>query len=353
MIRWFPKRVSRFSIKESFDNLPTGICFADSNGLVVLCNKRMHQLCHELMGKDLQHLSELERALQDYPQDVMRVSPREDGIDLSCENNEGLRPSKSTDALNSGPVVLCRLASRIWRFTKSRVTDREGNVYTQMQAIDVTTLDQAQKELEKENRRLKRINSRAVRLYSQLDEIVKEEENMAAKTRVHDQMGELLGLTRNLMNQDSIPKEKLQAIASRWKRVTSVLVADGLMDQPAFERDQELSLLTETILGIGVRLQIQGEFPADEQRARLLMAAIRECAINTVRHAGGDEVKIILKNDKSSLVATMTNNGLPPEATIREGGGLAGLRQRIERIQGQMRIESSPTFKMILTFPDP
>lgn len=351
MIRWFSKRISRSSIKESFDNLPTGICFADSNGLIVLCNKRMHQLCYELMGKDLQHLSELERALHAYFQDAKRVQQREDGADLSCENIDGLMSSKNTDALNSGAVVLCWLAGRIWRFTKSRVTDREGNVYTQMQAIDVTTLYQAQKELEKENRRLKAINSRAVRLYSQLDEIVKEEENMAAKTRVHDQMGELLGLTRNLMNQDSVPKEKLQAIASRWKRVTSVLVADGQMDQPAFDLDQELSLLTETILGIGVRLQIQGEFPADEQKARLLMAAIRECAINTVRHADGDEVQIILENDRNSLIATMTNNGLPPETTIREGGGLAGLRQRIERIQGQMRIESFPAFKMILRLP--
>ena len=108
---------------------------------------------------------------------------------------------------------------------------------------------------------------------------------------------------------------------------------------------------SETILGIGVRLQIQGEFPADEQKARLLMAAIRECAINTVRHADGDEVQIILENDRNSLIATMTNNGLPPETTIREGGGLAGLRQRIERIQGQMRIESFPAFKIILRLP--
>ena len=77
MIRWFSKRISRSSIKESFDNLPTGICFADSNGLIVLCNKRMHQLCYELMGKDLQHLSELERALHAYFQDAKRVQQRD------------------------------------------------------------------------------------------------------------------------------------------------------------------------------------------------------------------------------------------------------------------------------------
>ena len=111
----------------------------------------MHQLCYELMGKDLQHLSELERALHAYFQDAKRVQQREDGADLSCENIDGLMSSKNTDALNSGAVVLCWLAGRIWRFTKSRVTDREENVYTQMQAIDVTTLYQAQKELEKEN----------------------------------------------------------------------------------------------------------------------------------------------------------------------------------------------------------
>ena len=33
--------ILRRAIKESVDNLPSGICFADSNGVIVLCNRQM------------------------------------------------------------------------------------------------------------------------------------------------------------------------------------------------------------------------------------------------------------------------------------------------------------------------
>ena len=53
------EKIGRASIKEGLDNLPSGICFADQNGTIILCNRQMHRLCHALMGMDLQHISEL------------------------------------------------------------------------------------------------------------------------------------------------------------------------------------------------------------------------------------------------------------------------------------------------------
>ena len=47
------------AIKESFDRLPTGVCFFDRTGSIVLCNRQMYRLCHVLMGRDLQYLDEL------------------------------------------------------------------------------------------------------------------------------------------------------------------------------------------------------------------------------------------------------------------------------------------------------
>lgn len=47
------EKIGRASIKEGLDNLPSGICFADQNGTIILCNRQMHRLCHALMGMDL------------------------------------------------------------------------------------------------------------------------------------------------------------------------------------------------------------------------------------------------------------------------------------------------------------
>ena len=46
-------RIGRNSIKESFDNLPSGVCFADKHGVIILCNRQMHRLCYLLLGTDL------------------------------------------------------------------------------------------------------------------------------------------------------------------------------------------------------------------------------------------------------------------------------------------------------------
>ena len=40
----------RRTVKDAFDNLPSGICFFDSNGIAVLCNKQMDRLIYELKG---------------------------------------------------------------------------------------------------------------------------------------------------------------------------------------------------------------------------------------------------------------------------------------------------------------
>ena len=62
---WFRReRIGRASIKESLDNLPSGICFADQSGLVILSNRQMYRLCYTLMVVDLQHISELLDALE-------------------------------------------------------------------------------------------------------------------------------------------------------------------------------------------------------------------------------------------------------------------------------------------------
>lgn len=55
--------LSPFSIKEATDKLPMGICFADPDGRMILCNNRMRQLSFALCGHELQIVQDLENAL--------------------------------------------------------------------------------------------------------------------------------------------------------------------------------------------------------------------------------------------------------------------------------------------------
>lgn len=62
------------SIKEAVDNLPSGVCFFDKNGFVVLCNRTMYRLAFAITGRDLQTFSELENALRNLPEGAWRIA---------------------------------------------------------------------------------------------------------------------------------------------------------------------------------------------------------------------------------------------------------------------------------------
>ena len=106
--------MSRFlnrSVKEAFDNLPSGICFFNKNGIVTLCNYRMRRVFFELTGRDLQSLTELQEALN--------------------KNAGENRRDNDVFLLDDGSA---------WRFTKEQITTRDKNAYTQITASDVTEL---------------------------------------------------------------------------------------------------------------------------------------------------------------------------------------------------------------------
>ena len=97
-------KLGRSSVKEGFDNLPSGICFADRNGILVLCNRQMYRLCHILMGTDLQHISELRHALD--------------------------RPQPGVEVMDKDVRIYRFPDHTLWQFAEMPVTDADGNHYT-------------------------------------------------------------------------------------------------------------------------------------------------------------------------------------------------------------------------------
>lgn len=68
--------ISRDSVKQAFDLLPSGICYFSPSGAVKLCNMQMHRLFRTLAQSDLQTLDELNDALEncDSCSDIIRLS---------------------------------------------------------------------------------------------------------------------------------------------------------------------------------------------------------------------------------------------------------------------------------------
>ena len=166
-------------IKESFDNLPIAACFFDKSGVVRLINRRMLAIANWLRKGGIQSLAEMQSALYSPPANVGCLDPRlwiyrfPDGTAL--------------------------------RFAQEQITTKAGVRYTQITAADVTELIRKQHQLKAENAKLAEVNERLRLLLVQMPEIIREEETLAMKLRVHDDIGHSILAARRVLLQHTDP----------------------------------------------------------------------------------------------------------------------------------------------------
>ena len=305
-------------IKESFDNLPIGICFFDSRGLIRLINKQMLSIGCVLLDGGFQTLWELRAALLSPP----------DCVSVLDEKNTLFR--------FPGNVIL--------RYEEKQITDGRNNRFTQATFSDVSELASRQKELKEENERLENANRRAKQLYDNMAGIVREEEILSMKMRVHDDIGHsILAARKALLSDASL--EEIRSSASIWERSIELLYhANNMPDET-----DDLEYAKERAAALGVSVITGGDFPTDRAARRIFTLAVRECVTNCVRHAGGNKVFAFSSVEDGNHILKITNNGAPPEGEVIEGGGLSALRRRIEKSGGTMEIKSFPFFELCVT----
>lgn len=313
------RSLSRESIKEGIDNLPDGVCFFDEHGAVRLINRKMLSVGIMLFGSEIQTLDELHAALLNPPAFVERLDEA---------------------------VLLYRFPDgTVRRFTERAITDRGGNAVTEVIAADITELYTNQAELNRENARLAEANQGMKRLLDNMGEIVREKEILSMKMRVHDDIGHsILAAKKALLQQQDIAV--IRENAAQWERAVDVLYrANNLAQIP-----DEWEAVKARARDLEVEIELDGELPEHELMRHLLFLAVRECVTNCVRHAGGSKVFVALTSNEKEITCVITNNGKAPEHEITEGGGLSGLRRRIEREGGRMKLQSAPHFALSVIF---
>lgn len=303
------------AVKESFDNLPSGVCFFDNKGFTVLCNHQMYNLAFDLIGKDLQSLPEFE-------QDMRTVAVKRQLGDKLYSLNDGT----------------------VWQFLKEDIKIDGDKIYTQLVAFDVTNLYAKQKELEQDNQKLRDYAQRMKRLSSDIITLIREEEILNMKMRVHDDIGRSVIETRRLLQQK---RHTSELDISSWKKAVRLLKHDTQEQS----EEGEMSDLSDFAQSIGVKLIINASLPTQSTARSLVLAAIRQQVTNAARHVDASEAYVSLSYNNDTVFAIFTNNGDTPKADITEGVGLSSLRAKIEKHGGEMKIFSVPEFRMEITIP--
>lgn len=313
------KTINNTSIKESFDNLPTGVCFFNEAGLPALCNRAMHRFSFAVSGKDVQFITDFGDLL-----------------------NEDFEP---IDGVIKDGKVFTVSDGRAWQLEKRTVTDENGGIYTQFVALDVTDLQRNRVELTEENNQLRHTQTELKKLSANVVTVTREEEILNTKMRVHDEMGRCLIAAQKYLQEgsnESIP----DSVAIAWQRAVSMIKYNN----ETADEDM-LSQIRKTCKTIKLCFVQMGKLPKEESAAYLLTCAVRECVTNAVRYAEATELYADFTETEADATVVVYNDGKQPEGEIMEGGGLSTLRRRVERAGGSMTVQSRPRFKLTVTVP--
>lgn len=313
------RSITRDSIKEAFDNLPTGVCFFNESGLAVLCNRAMYRFSFAACGKDVQFVADLEECLE-----------------------QGFVPAAG--ARREGNLFMLPDGSA-WQLEKRQITREHGERYVQYIAADVTDLQQNRVELMFENEQLRRVQAELKKLSANVIAVTREEEILNTKMRVHDEMGRCLLEAQRYLKEnrgEGIPEE----VALSWKRAVSMVKYNN--ESP----DEDMLLqIRRACESVNLTFLQKGDLPKRRDVGYIFTCAIRECVTNAVRYARAKELYAVFDETDAEATVRVTNNGIAPKEEISEGGGLSTLRRRVERAGGTMVIRSKPYFELTITVP--
>ena len=180
-----------------------------------------------------------------------------------------------------------------------------------------------------------------------VEDMTREEEILRVKIRIHDELGQVLLSTKYFI-ENGMSEQDAEQLLDMWKRNVNLM---RLETNPERSEDY-LKILNYAAKTIGVKINWYGDMPhSDRNAVKILIHAGKESLTNTVRHANGNELFINASELSEQWYFEFFNNGKQPEAPVTEGGGLSGLRRRVEAEGGKMKLESYPMFKLMLWIP--
>lgn len=295
------------AIKESFDSMSDGICFASLGGTPLLVNKVMNNFAEMISGEQIMNANVFYDALLsgDYDLSVLRKEPT---INIKC-------------------------GDRVYNFNRKVISVGDEEVY-EMTLTDITKQYELNLRLNNDKKRLDNLNLKLKKMSMDIERIVNEEEVLNARSKVHDEVGRCLLLARSYFIHENKESNKVVLF---WRYVIDVMKKQGLW------LDDFNAIYVESER-LGVRLHINGDFNFDDNNKHIIKEVILEALNNGVKHGKCKNLFCDINGKHIELY----NDGDNRVASYVEKGGLKNIRSLVENNGGKMTIDTSDSFKLII-----
>jgi signal transduction histidine kinase len=189
---------------------------------------------------------------------------------------------------------------------------------------------------------------------AQLEELRVVEERNRIASDIHDTVGHTLtsaaitieAAAKSLQQDPALAEVKLskareQVIKGLDEIRNSVrTIREGTAPDFQIELAQLIRKVEETS-GMKVHSIVEIESQLAHIQQRVLIQAIRESLTNAMKHGGGTEADLLLREYDHSVHLTITDNG-KGVTKLHHGSGLSIMKERIISLGGSFRVESEP-----------
>ena len=321
MRRWeLRTQISFVSVKEAIDTLHTGLLLFRPKGDILLCNRRMDMLAQQMTGQPLQNGRAFEALLASGP------------LCGGCVRE-----------VLGGQQVFRLPDATVWSISAYDIPMGRRTLIL-LTADDVTERWNAVTLLARQNEALEKRGQELRHTIEHLRSICEAEEIARSKGRVHDLLGQRISLLLRALRDGQQPDETL---LMDFVRGLPTALREDRTPSPA----HRLEMLQETFQGMGVAVVICGALPEAEEVAGSFAQIAVECVTNAVRHGYATRIQLhFFENDCWRM--TVTDNGIPPATgSIREGGGIGGMRSRVRQLGGSLKLYTVPRFRIEIYIP--
>lgn len=307
-VLWWKKHISASAVKQALDGLKTGVCYYDNNGKLLLANHKMNDISVELFEKNISTGSELEHNI---------------GKEFPCT---------------------VRVGDKTYEFCKT-IVNLEGVPVFELRANDISEEFEKNEQLKSNIEEQMKMGKR-IRTYGKnVDKIAREEEILAAKINVHDELGQTLIRAKHYLETGE--DENSSEIFMLWHRALALLRNEGNIateeGNPSIAKDNDrYNNLLNAAKDVGIEVSLKGRVPADKTAFDVFIKALHTSITNAMKHADSENLYIDAKETISDYFFFFTNDGKMPPADFSEGGGLSHLREYVEKNGGTMKILIEP-----------
>lgn len=200
--------------------------------------------------------------------------------------------------------------------------------------LDINELYLLEKKEEKQNKLIMENNLKLIETLKNIETLEKEKNLLKMKNKYHDIIGFRLALFSKYLEKEDKSIESLPFLFDSIYEDFDNKLSSNL----------KLNNLIKMYKIIGINITIKGNFPSNEEKENIFFEIIREAITNAIIHADSKNINIVINDNQM----TITNDGKMPKPIIFEGEGIKGMREKISKIGGSIKICTNELFTLVI-----